>query len=510
MLEPLSKRSVLLIAQRPSDYVEMRRCAVALHEIGWTSLLLYFAQGNQNTEEQEIFREVIELQRKGIVSKFEFLNFVPAARLQGSLRKKGTLRQRVRNTATATRMIEAAKPLFKRYDNFLKRSRVIGGIYQVLHLVRVAVRIVALYLRDERKLHRMVASLRPDAIVLPEDVVGLITPLVIKAGHRCNIPSVILPYTIANQQEAFLSLQHNPSYHYSHWANRAVGRMFPRWRMTQGNLTLVRLPAPYILGHQLTLTSPPNPWMMNSGFANAIAVENDAMLDYYLGSGLPRSKMHVLGAIYDDYLANFKLNKAVELTALRAELGIAGMLPLFVVGGCPDQSTSCPAGFEFKDIADFTRQLADALQPLKERYEILMRPHPNFMQMADVMAAHGIRTTTIDTARLVALSDIYLAFGSATIRWAISCGVPALNYDVFHYDYDDYKKVGGVVHVETLDQLRKTFSELLSNPPLVSRLQDEIAVSSKRWGNLDGKSTQRIAGLIDGLCRLDRVPRTSH
>ena len=505
MLEPLSKRSVLLTAQRPSDYVEMRRCAVAFHEMGWTSLLLYFGQNNPNAEEQEIFDEVVELQRKGIISQYEFVRFVPARVTERKLQlERETLRQRLRKTSVIKKILDA-HPSIRRSREALRNSYP----NEVLRLIRVAIRIVLLYLADERKIRQSVANLKPDAIILPEDVVGLITPLVIKAGHRCNIPSVIVPYTIANQQEAFLSLQHNPSYHNSHWANRAVGWMFPRWKMTQDNLTLVRLPAPYILGHVLTSTSPPNPWMMNSGFANAIAVENDAMLDYYLGSGLPRLKMHVLGAIYDDYLAKYKLNKAVELLALRSELGIVGAKPLLVIGGCPDQSTSCPAGFEFTDITDFTKQLADALQPLKARYEILMRPHPNFTQMADVMAAHGIHTTTIDTARLVALSDIYLAFGSATIRWAISCAVPTLNYDVFHYDYDDYKNVGGVVHIDSFDQLRKTFSDLLSNPTLASRLETEIAVSSKRWGNLDGKSTQRIAGLIDSLCRLDRVPRTS-
>lgn len=487
----------------------MRRCALAFHEIGWTSLLLYFAQGNQIPEEQEIFREVVELQRDGIISKYEFMGLVPTKEPPYSERE--TLRSRLRKKSANTKILDAypSIPSIKRCRDALRNGYAVSRVYETLRLMWLSIRVIWLYLRDERKIRQTVAKLEPDAIILPEDVVGSITPLVIKAGHRCNIPSVIVPYTIANQQEAFLSLQHNPYYHHSHWGNRAIDWIFPRWKMTQDNLTLVRLPAPYILGHQLTSTSPPNPWMMNSGFANAVAVENDAMLDYYLGSGLPRSKMHVLGAVYDDCLAKFRLNKKAELLALRSELEIVDTKPLLLIGGCPDQSMSCSAGFEFDDIADFTRQLADALQPLKARYEILMRPHPNFTQMADIMAVRGIRTTMIDTARLVALSDIYIAFGSATIRWAISCSVPTFNYDVFHYDYDDYKSVGGVVHVETFGQLCRTFSDLLSNPALLSRLQGEIAVSSKRWGNLDGKSTQRIAAFIDGLCRLDQVPRTS-
>src|SRR5262249_39475304 len=149
--------------------------------------------------------------------------------------------------------------------------------------------------------------------------------------------------------------------------------------------------------------SPPDPWMMNSGFANAIAIENEAMLEYYVKAGLPRSKMHISGAIYDDYLARYKLNKTEQLAVLRSELGIEGNKPLLLIGGCPDQSTSCPAGFEFSDMEDFVNWLSTALKLLAQKYEVIVRPHPNYARMAEIMAARGIRATMIDTARLVAL-----------------------------------------------------------------------------------------------------------
>jgi hypothetical protein len=492
---------VLVVAQRPSDYVEMRRCALALHDLGWTAQILYFGNGPQDKEERKVAADMEGLHRAGKVSQIEFLVY----------------------GGRSSRAEEAGSPPRESLRKMLRRViyRLLGispstsvkcldRIADLVALARAFAHPIYAYRRNLNDISDILKRLKPDAIVLPEDVVGPVTALVIKAGHRRGIPSIILPYTIANQQEAFRSLTSNPSYHFSPWSNRIVGSMFRRWIMRQNGVALVRMPAPYIIGHIMTRTVPPDPWMMNSGFANVIAVENRAMLDYYVAAGIPRGKMEVVGAIYDDQLAKFKLNKDGELRILRAELGMSTGKPLLVVGGCPDQSMSCPAGFEFADMDDFCQQLAQSLKPLQADYEIVVRPHPNCLRMGDVLAREGIRSTLTDTARLVALSDVYIAFASATIRWAIACGVPTINYDVFHYDYDDFRGIEGVVNVDRFDRFRQSIGQLLPGSAELDALWSGMSRSAARWGCLDGRSTTRIAALIDRLCRLERVPRTCY
>jgi hypothetical protein len=490
---------VLVVAQRPSDFVEMRRCAVALAGRGWTLQMLYFCLGQGAAGEREVFGEIERLRAEGVLSDAEYFND-PSATCEAVPRgQRGRRRDRVHFLL---------RPPFILASDLYYAVKGTNLLYRPMSTIRSALVVIGSYLNNRSRIGALLDRLQPDAIVLPEDVVGLVTPLVIQAGHHRQIPSVILPYTIANQQEAFRSLSGHPSYQYRHWANRIAGTLFPRWVMSQEGHALVRLPAPHILGHVITQTVPPDPWMMNSGSADMVAVESEAMHRYYRAAGIPENKLAVVGAIYDDHLAGYGLRRSEASAELRRELGIAGEKPLLVVGGCPDQSHNSPPGFEFADMEDFCRRLGQALLALSDDYEILVRPHPNYARMGETLAEAGLRATTIDTARLVALADVYIAFASATIRWSIASGVPTINYDVFHYDYDDYRGVEGVEHVSTFVDFCERLELLRQGSPTLTRLQEAIRRSRHYWGRLDGQSTERIARLIDGLCGGEAAART--
>ena len=323
-----------------------------------------------------------------------------------------------------------------------------------------------------------------------------------------NIPSLVLPYTIANQDEAFHGLRSRSDHALRDPFNWVVGKLFPRWVMRREGYSLLRLPGPYVLGQELTGTSPPDPWMMNSGFANRIAVENELMREYYLRAGIPDSKMEVVGAVSDDYLARFNRNKQQELARLRQELGLPGNLPLLLVGGCPNQLKGAPA-FDFADYEAMVEHMLDCLEPLRSHYTILLRPHPNFTKLAGLFEGRDVPSTMTDTARLVAVSNVYIAFASATIRWAIACGIPTINYDVFHYDYSDYKQVPGVLNVTKPEEFRAAVSKVDPSSPEYAKLKAASAQERTRWASLDGQSVARIEALIERLCMEQPVPRSA-
>lgn len=117
--------------------------------------------------------------------------------------------------------------------------------------------------------------------------------------------------------------------------------------------------------------------------------------------------------------------------------------------------------------------------------------------------------TQIDTTRLVALSDIYLAFASATIRWAISCGIPTINYDMFYYDFSDYKNVQGVLNACTKEEFKLAINTM-NQPEHFIAIKKQLDTEKRKWGNLDGKSTHRINDLVKGLIHLKKVPRKAY
>lgn len=366
--------------------------------------------------------------------------------------------------------------------------------------------IIPFYFININLFNNLLKRLKINIILLPEDVVGFVTPLIIKAGHRNNIPSLIVPYTIANQEEAFQSLKQAEAYSTKKLSNRILGYFFRAWLKKDKQHAALRLPAAYILGHVFTRTSPPDPWMMNSGFANAIAIENQAMADYYLCSGISPQKLKVVGSFCDDDIARVRQNKRQEIQTLAAFYGFDASKPILLIGGCPNQLIGHPPGFDFSNIEEMVNFIVQCLEPLRHRYNFILRPHPNFMELGGLFEKHGWLSVKHDTIKLIPLADIYIAFASATIRWAIASAVPVINYDVFHYDFSEYKQSQGVINVTLPDEFKKAVNSLQDLDYLEGQ-RKKVAFESPKWGMLDGLSANRICELIEELMKLNPVPR---
>lgn len=477
-------KTALLVSQRPSDYAEMKRCALALTDRGYRILFVYHRISEDDLSEAPLLTEIKALNES---KKFAEVFVVNSNRR----RRRLTSKKKKQKTPAQYSLRWFVGPT-------------IGAFYRVARMWRI----LQEFRYRFRYYKKILRDTHPDIIILPEDVVGSVSPLMIRAGHVCQIPSLILPYTIANQQEAYKSLSSYPNLRARRWYNIPFAKIFRSWVMGEGNAAIFRLPVDYIFAHVALGVSPPDPWMMNSGFANAIAVENTAMYDYYAAAGIPQGKMSIVGAIYDDYLAKILQNKAAELELVRGDLGIRSEKQVLLIAGCPDQSGSCP-GFEFSNIGEFAKNLADGVKELSGDYEIVVRPHPNFPELGDLLEKQGLIVAQIDTARLVAVSDLFIAFGSATIRWAVSCAVPSINYDVFRYDYSDFKDVSCVVSVGSYGDFVAALRVMRPGSTTLESLRAAARVEAGRWGKLDGHSVDRIIALIDKLCATKPVPRTA-
>lgn len=505
---PAGGRDVLIAAQRPSDFAEMRRAAEALAARGHCITFLFHAQVGGGDESRGVLAELERMRDAGVCRGVEIEGSgAPEARPTGGA---GTAEAAGAGPAAASSRgaVSAAGALKGRARALLMR---VPRLRRLLNSSVGAVLAAIVQVREyRRKLHRyreLVGRLRPDIIVLPEDVVGPFTPLLIRAGHDLGVPSLILPYTIANQDEAFTSLEEHPA-HQLAGPNWLIGRLFPKWVLRREGRALLRLPAPHVLGHLATGTSPPDPWMMNSGFANRVAVENSVMKAYYVRAGLPESKLEVVGTVSDDQLARLAGRKPEELARLGAELRYEIEAPLLVVGGCPNQLAGAP-GFAFSGYEEMVAHMAGCMKNLSDRYTVLLRPHPNFAGLVPLFEAHGIRSCTLDTARLVALADAYIAFASATIRWAVALGIPTINYDVFHYGYDDYRTLRGVLHAVEPTDFAAAVERLHPEHPEYAELRQACRDEAPSWGALDGCCTERIEALVNRLCAEKPVRRSS-
>jgi hypothetical protein len=531
---------LLVIASRPSDYAEMAELARALVRRSHAVTLMYFFE-RADPSHVGVFESLRSMADEGVAAiaiDHESVQTVPlddtatsttplsaptsagepGAALGGLRAVALWLRARglnvypknsglarllyglardidgIRNPArrhTTVRMTAARRDQLKRL-RLIKRAEALRRIHQgsamVLH-----------YRQFWQLFGDTIGAGAIDALLIPEDIVGKVWPVAIAAGHDRGVPTLVLPYTLANRDEAIQGLKGLPEFQTVN--NRVAATWYPRWRYSDNTVDLVRLPSPHIFAHEELGIAPRDPWMMNSGYADKILVDSPASLEYFRAGGIPIEQMATVGSVSQDRIFEQRRNRDESLQALRQQLGLSSKKPLLLISGCPNQ-LSAPVPFcEFATIEDVARFVGDSVAPLAEHYHLVVRPHPNFAEFGRMLEPFGIKSTLAPTASLVPLADVFIAFASATIRWAIACAIPTVNYDVFHYRYGDFAAAKGVASVTGADTFRTLVQTLTPGAAPLQVMSEHAQRDSARWSAMDGRGVARIEDEIRKACR---------
>jgi hypothetical protein len=336
-------------------------------------------------------------------------------------------------------------------------------------------------------------------IVLCEDNIDLDTNVWIEAAHQHGIRCIIVPYTIANTVELteayvftdYLQLEASAF-------NRRFARMFPKWRNEHKGRKFIRGHYAKIAAIEVLGLAPPNPWLLNSGSADVIAVESVAMRDYYSEAGIPPSQLVMTGTLVDDLMAAVTANAATLRRELLTAAGLPPDRPVLLCAFPPNQGVFNRPGCEFKNFDDMLRFWGECLGAVKG-WNVIVARHPKTRPGdLDVLREFGLTLVEHDTASIIPLCDLYVACVSATIRWAIACGKPVINYDSYPLDFQDYPNIEAVVWTNTKAGFREHVAKLTGDAAHFAHLQAAQRREALRWGFHDGQSGQRLRALIAG------------
>jgi len=540
-------RNLLAIASRPSDYVEMAELSKALARAGHGVTLVYFYSANDPTRlaifaQMEQLRTEVPINARAVdVDKVRpRVELPPAPALAAEPEVVGerysyfaavrsfALWLRERNLAWYPQNTGAVAYAIARTIDGLRDPRHRQSIKRMIAMLRNRSHTLpgfALGMRMEtaRRVHQaagmavvyrnfveffgdLIDRERIEAVLIPEDIVGNIWPVVIKTAHTHGIPTLVLPYTLANPEEAVQGLKDVPAFRTKN--NKVAASLYPKWRCRQKGIDLVRLPSAHIFAHEDLGITPPDPWMMNSGYSDKILVDSQASLEYFLAGGIPRDQMSIVGSVSQDCMFQRRQNRPAYLEQLRQELQLSGDKPLLLISGCPNQLTSPVPFCEFNSIGAVAAFVGESLLPLAAHYHLLVRPHPNFPEFGAMLEPFGVVTSTRPTSSLVPLADVFVAFASATIRWAIGCGIPTVNYDVFHYGYGEFASAKGVVTVSGSGEFVDLVRSLVPGSAPLQAQWSRAQAGGAHWSVMDGKSLSRIEDEIARACECRAATNT--
>lgn len=366
-------------------------------------------------------------------------------------------------------------------------------------MVRRSHKVEELYRGREDAYLEALERLLPDVVLLSEDVVGADLPVMIRAAHQRGVPVLIIPYTIADQSEVKEALAPNRQYWLANYFNWLALFVAPHWVVRYQGRRLVRLPITFLLAQRRRDLEPPDPWMMNSGESDAIALESQRMLDYYLERGFREEPLRVTGAVYEDAMVS-RCNRRRELLAgLCREYSFDPAKPLIVVSGPPNQLGTVREDCEFQDFGALCDSVSDALEAQGSTHNVLICMHPNFRDQAFRFADRGLAVYRGDMADVAPLCELFIAFASATLRWAIALGIPAINYDIFRYGYTEFDEAGGTVRVSRSSEFSKVLMRACGEPDYYRELHDRQREAQSYWSAADGQSSERVRALVDEL-----------
>ncbi len=290
-------------------------------------------------------------------------------------------------------------------------------------------------------------------------------------------------------------------------ANWLVGQIFPEWVYQYKDRKLIRLPAPKVLAMKILKISPPKPWINNSSFADAILAESEAMVEYYTREGIPQSQIVLTGAISNDILAQNIRNAAKIKADLYQKLGVKKNTPLILSALPPDQLYMVGGRPEcdFKLYRDLVEYWVKTVSQFK-KYNIIINLHPSVLvKDFKYLEKFGIKLFDDDVAKLIPACDLFIASVSSVIRWAIACGKPVINYDVYRFRYTDYNKVPGVIKIEEKKEFEAQLQLLTHNQDFYQQVLTSQQKSSLYWGNLDGQAHIRMIDLFKKLTNVEAI-----
>lgn len=462
-----------------SYFAELFRAARALHETGGFECVFVFALDiqRQAARDAEVCRRAgfrcVDLDGEEFNASAQPVPPAPAAQPSPGLEKIRVRYRRPRWDDPILAVIEACKGAADWY-------RVLG-----CRLNRT---------------RRCLARCRPDVVILGDDNPVNDSGVWPAVARELGLPTVVIPYTLADESELVNGILNCPTpqaHRGNRPLNRLVGRAFPQWVNDRCGERLLREPAEKVIAFELRGLSIERPWSFFSGTADAVAVESLVVRRRLVAQGLKPSKLVLIGSAAIDLLAEHARDVNLKRAALLAELGLDPGKPFILWGLTFDHLPRQGCDFRrFRDLLEFFMCHLER----QSDFNVVVRPHPRVTD-AEVawIGGNQVRLSSRDTAELIALCAFYVASISASIRWAIACARPVLNYDVYRYGFSDYAEAGGVVTVTERDEFVDVLDRMTGDSGYLASLAVSQQACQSEWGQLDGRSGERLADLVGGL-----------
>ena len=347
-----------------------------------------------------------------------------------------------------------------------------------------------------RELTKLIRSQNVRLFLLPADN-RYFYPQVTAISKSARIRVAIFPSWFANELEPIKAFSESRRYTQG-LRNGVLSKLWKPYLLrleTPGKDYKFMIPFPKseIISRKILGIEVPNPWILHSTHADIIFVETAAALDYAKRLGFNERKLRLTGSLFlDEMHSVYQQQIFIDSSSPSRKNIVTSALP-------PDMFSYSVAGnCEFKSYAALVDAWCSALKEIPNSH-IVVSLHPTTsLNIANQVRRHGIHVSSDETHLLISQSDLYIASISATIQWAISAGVPVVNYDVYDYCYPDYDGISSVTLVKSYSEFKRLL-KTATHGLIPNSNRDPKIIGGNPSSQLDGKSGDRTLSEITKL-----------
>jgi hypothetical protein len=404
------------------------------------------------------------------------------------------------------RNISVSKSVLSGSLDKLRKFAPVGIILRGLKRSLFLLRFITIVSEIQKHLYFMQKLIKENhiaAMLISESSPAYGAPYLIESAHREGIPVITLPIEKATSRHYAENYLYDTDLYLTRIINRAISLVKPHWVFEHKGIKLIRLQPELILGLEWVGLHCPNPWMLVNNSEDAIAVDSEASLDHYLREGIPVDKLHLVGNAEQDLMYETLQNRAQLLRSLAMRLDLRSNTPILLSPLVQDHYISGRPECDFQDYESMVEFWVKSLAEV-EGYQVIINLHPSHSYNQEThkwnyLEKWGVRVCDDDLSALIPLSDLYVAAGSSTIPWAIACGIPVINYDIYRYRLTLYHDTPGVLDVQEQEDFLFELGKITKDSSYYQQIKNHQAASARKWGNLDGKANERLVRLINTL-----------
>jgi hypothetical protein len=368
------------------------------------------------------------------------------------------------------------------------------------------------FLRDLnrfRRRYREIASLirraKPALVVTGQDLIGQELSFVLRAARRATVPTLIVPFAMFALRGTAQFALARPEHHvHTRPLNRLVAMLFPHWVLEYEGHKILRLPGSRALALEIGGLIDRTPWVPCSEPVTTIACESRMALRKLKSLGVPERVLRVVGApVYDRIAAALRHSSDGRLDLMRRHH--LDPKRLLLLCGWPANIFAWLGGrrihyADYSRLADtWARELARVSK--SHDIEVLVTIHPKTLEAEwEPAKRHGLACQRGDTEDAIAHCDAFVTLnGSSITAWAIACRKPVLLFDCYRTGYDDFDNAPGCVMVHDEASFARELDRLCAEPDRRQILVEAQARVAEDWGELDGRSGERLAAVCAEL-----------